>query len=115
MIESGQNSGATHERLAVLLDEAGHLTAAPELVVEVLSPGAENDRRDRDLKLRLYSTRGVQEYRIAVRPPSGSQSLMGETPKTALCHRDDESRTSEAMPSGFGNAHQESGLEIATS
>ena len=55
---------ATHERLAVLLDEAGHLTAAPELVVEVLSPGAENDRRDRDLKLRLYSSRGVQEYWI---------------------------------------------------
>jgi Uma2 family endonuclease len=53
---------ANHERLAVLLDEAGHLTAAPELVVEVLSPGAENDRRDRDLKLRLYSSRGVQEY-----------------------------------------------------
>jgi Uma2 family endonuclease len=55
---------ASHERLAVLLDEAGHLTAAPELVVEVLSPGAENDRRDRNLKLRLYSTRGVQEYWI---------------------------------------------------
>lgn len=52
----------SNERLAVLLDDAGHLTAAPELVVEVLSPGAENERRDRDLKLRLYSSRGVQEY-----------------------------------------------------
>lgn len=56
---------ASKERLAVLLDEAGHLTAAPELVVEVLSPGANNERRDRDLKLRLYSTRGVQEYWVA--------------------------------------------------
>ncbi len=55
---------ASHERLGMLLDEAGHLTAAPELVVEVLSPGADNNRRDRDLKLRLYSTRGVQEYWI---------------------------------------------------
>jgi len=45
-------------------DKAGHLTAAPELIVEVLSPGAENQRRDRDLKLRLYSARGVQEYWI---------------------------------------------------
>lgn len=53
---------ASHERLAALLDNAGHLTAAPELVVEVLSPGAENQRRDRDLKLRLYSARGVREY-----------------------------------------------------
>lgn len=56
---------ASHERLAVLLNEAGHLTGAPELVVEVLSPGAENERRDREAKLKLYSSRGVQEYWIA--------------------------------------------------
>jgi Uma2 family endonuclease len=52
------------ERLASLLDEAGHLTAAPELVVEVLSAGIENERRDRELKLKLYSARGVREYWI---------------------------------------------------
>ncbi|MFS8117541.1 MAG: Uma2 family endonuclease [Microcoleus sp.] len=56
---------ASNERLTLLLDEAGHLTAAPELIVEVLSLGADNERRDRDLKLRLYSVRGVQEYWIA--------------------------------------------------
>lgn len=55
---------ASNERLAVLLDEAGHLTGAPELVVEVLSPGVENERRDREAKLKLYSVRGVQEYWI---------------------------------------------------
>lgn len=55
---------ASNERLAMLLDEAGHLTAAPELIVEVLSPGAENVRRDREAKLKLYSSRGVQEYWI---------------------------------------------------
>jgi Uma2 family endonuclease len=54
----------SNERLAMLLDNAGHLTAAPELIVEVLSPGFDNERRDRDLKLRLYSARGVQEYWI---------------------------------------------------
>lgn len=54
----------SRERLAVLLDEAGHLTGAPELVVEVLSPGNENERRDRELKLKLYSERGVQDYWI---------------------------------------------------
>lgn len=54
----------SRERLAVLLDKAGHLTGAPELVVEVLSPGNENERRDRELKLKLYSERGVQEYWI---------------------------------------------------
>jgi Uma2 family endonuclease len=55
---------ASNERLAVLLDNAGHLTAAPELIVEVLSSGAENERRDREAKLKLYSARGVQEYWI---------------------------------------------------
>ncbi|MBW4494791.1 MAG: Uma2 family endonuclease [Oscillatoria princeps RMCB-10] len=56
---------ASNERLAALLDEAGHLTGAPELVVEVLSPGKENEGRDREAKLKLYSSRGVQEYWIA--------------------------------------------------
>jgi Uma2 family endonuclease len=55
---------ASNERLAVLLDNAGHLTAAPELIVEVLSSDAENERRDREAKLKLYSARGVQEYWI---------------------------------------------------
>lgn len=32
--------------------------------MEVLSPGNENERRDRELKLKLYSERGVQEYWI---------------------------------------------------
>ena len=55
---------ASNERLAILLDDAGHLTGAPELAVEVLSPGADQERRDRELKLRLYSSRGVREYWI---------------------------------------------------
>ena len=55
---------ASQERLEQLLDEAGHLTAAPELVVEVLSPGKTNERRDRAAKLKLYSVRGVLEYWI---------------------------------------------------
>ncbi|MBD6618053.1 Uma2 family endonuclease [Komarekiella sp. 'clone 1'] len=55
---------ASNQRLATLLDDAGHLTGAPELVIEVLSPGIENERRDREAKLKLYSSRGVQEYWI---------------------------------------------------
>jgi Uma2 family endonuclease len=51
-------------RLAQGLDEAGHLTIAPDLVVEVLSPGIQNERRDREAKLKLYTERGVQEYWI---------------------------------------------------
>jgi Uma2 family endonuclease len=54
----------SNERLAMALDTKGHLRAAPELVVEVLSPGKVNERRDREAKLDLYSRRDVQEYWI---------------------------------------------------
>lgn len=51
-------------RLEHGIDEAGHLTVAPELVVEVLSPGEVNEQRDKAIKLKLYSRYGVQEYWI---------------------------------------------------
>jgi Uma2 family endonuclease len=38
------------------------LIAAPEIVVEILSPGAENERRDRNIKRRLYGRFRVEEY-----------------------------------------------------
>jgi len=57
----------SNERLAALLDEAEHLTGSPELVVEVLSPGEANERRDREVKLKLYAAQGVREYWIADR------------------------------------------------
>jgi Uma2 family endonuclease len=44
--------------------EDGHLHAAPDLVIEVLSPGTKNQQRDRDTKLKLYSVWGVAEYWI---------------------------------------------------
>lgn len=54
----------SRERLANGIDEAGHLTIAPELMVEVLSPGELNEQRDKEVKLKLYSLHGVQEYWI---------------------------------------------------
>lgn len=54
----------SNQRLASSLYEDGKLHSSPELVIEVLSPGSTNERRDRDLKLKLYSRRGAEEYWI---------------------------------------------------
>jgi Uma2 family endonuclease len=54
----------SNERLAQLVDSDGHLTGAPELIIEVLSEGSLNQQRDRIAKLKLYSIKGVQEYWI---------------------------------------------------
>jgi Uma2 family endonuclease len=52
------------ERLPTLLGPDRKLHAAPDLVVEVLSLGSTNERRDREAKLKLYARRGVREYWI---------------------------------------------------
>ncbi|WP_392535954.1 Uma2 family endonuclease [Nostoc sp. C117] len=57
----------SRERLLQIEDEAGHLTSAPELVIEVLSPGKQNELRDKEAKLKLYSINGVREYWIVDR------------------------------------------------
>jgi len=52
----------SRERFMGALNENGHLTVAPELMVEVVSPDAADQRRVRDLKMKLYSEQGVLEY-----------------------------------------------------
>ncbi len=54
----------SQSRLDNCIDDAGHFTAAPELIVEILSPGDRNYQRDKEFKLKLYSRHGVQEYWI---------------------------------------------------
>jgi Uma2 family endonuclease len=55
----------SQDMLSNALQEDKKLHAAPELVIEVLSPGWTNHLRDKQTKLKLYSRRGVQEYWIA--------------------------------------------------
>jgi Uma2 family endonuclease len=55
----------SRDRLAHALDSAGHLRVPPELVIEVLSPGSANVRREREKKLAVYGRFGVDEYWIA--------------------------------------------------
>lgn len=38
------------------------ITGAPDIVIEIISPGAENEQRDRVIKRRLYSKFTVEEY-----------------------------------------------------
>jgi Uma2 family endonuclease len=38
------------------------LIDAPDLIVEIVSPGEKNRERDRQVKRQLYSVRGVREY-----------------------------------------------------
>jgi Uma2 family endonuclease len=40
------------------------LIDAPDLIVEIVSPGEKNSERDREIKRQLYSIRGVREYWI---------------------------------------------------
>jgi Uma2 family endonuclease len=54
---------ATRERMTRTL-AAGRFRAAPEIVIEILSPGTSNIRRDRHVKLSLYNANGVEEYWI---------------------------------------------------
>lgn len=44
--------------------EGGKLIEAPDLIVEIQSSGAENERRDRVVKRHLYGKYGVKEYWI---------------------------------------------------
>ncbi len=54
----------SQQRLAGAVGEDGKYHAAPDLVVEVLSYGSRNEERDTEIKLKLYSQRGVLEYWI---------------------------------------------------
>jgi Uma2 family endonuclease len=79
----------------------GKLTGPPDLIVEVLSAGAENKRRDRSIKRRLYSTYGVKEYWI-VDPERRSVEvyrLAGKILNLAATLMDEEELTSPLLPS----------------
>jgi len=53
----------SHERRAEIAS-GERVMGAPDLVIEIVSPGAENERRDRLVKRQLYGKHGVKEYWI---------------------------------------------------
>lgn len=80
------------------------LDETPDLVVEVLSPGKTNQRRDLEDKLAVYDRRGAAEYWIAdwrartvrvYRRPSGALELI------ATLTAEDEDRLESPLLPGF--------------
>jgi Uma2 family endonuclease len=61
----------THKR-GVDIIANDRLKAAPELIIEILSPGSENLARDRVAKRQLYGKHGVREYWIV---DSGNRAI----------------------------------------
>lgn len=92
----------SHERREEIL-HGGRLRAAPELVVEVVSPGAENVRRDRIAKRQLYAKYGVEEYWV-VDPDTRSVEiyrLRDHVLDLVAMHTDKQSITTPLLP-GWG-------------
>jgi Uma2 family endonuclease len=56
---------------------------APNLLVEVVSPGTDSERRDRDVKLKLYGRRGADEYWV-VDPRRRTIEVYRRTPLATL-------------------------------
>jgi Uma2 family endonuclease len=55
----------SHARLASILGPDGKFHDAPDLMIEIVSPGKANAERDREKKHDLYGRYGVAEYWIA--------------------------------------------------
>src|SRR5215467_3555756 len=78
------------------------ITGSPDLVIEIVSPGAGNERRDRVAKRQLYGKHGVREYWI-VDPYLRSVEvylLKGRTLRHAKTFREDDELASSVLP-GF--------------
>lgn len=91
----------SNERLAeVLLNE--RVMGAPELIIEIVSPGKENSRRDRIVKRQTYAKFGVREYWV-VDPQSRSievYRLQEQSLELVATHTDTDQLTSSVLP-GF--------------
>jgi Uma2 family endonuclease len=55
---------SSHQHIAEIVSDE-RIVKAPELVIEIVSAGKENARRDREVKRQVYGKHGVKEYWIA--------------------------------------------------
>jgi len=79
------------------------LVAAPAIVVEILSPGSENTRRDRVAKRQLYAKHGVAEYWIVDFANRTVEVLTGEALAIETELKGEDLLTSSCLP-GFSSS-----------
>jgi Uma2 family endonuclease len=91
----------THQRGEEIIAQE-RLNAAPELVVEILSPGRANLNRDRVAKRQLYGKHGVKEYWIIDSHSRALEiyGLRGTMLELRVVLRGNDKVTSELLP-GF--------------
>jgi Uma2 family endonuclease len=90
-----------NERWAEVVSEV-RFTGAPDIVIEVLSLGAENRRRDLSVKRQLYAKYGVAEYWVVDAENRSVEiyRLSGQTLESAATLIDDDEITSPVL-TGF--------------
>jgi Uma2 family endonuclease len=91
----------SHERRDEIAS-GDRITGAPDLVIEIVSPGAENERRDRVAKRQLYGKYGVKEYWVVYpeRHAIEIYLLHGQTLKLQATLEEQDELTSSVLP-GF--------------
>jgi Uma2 family endonuclease len=91
----------SNERFSEIVSD-GRLVAGPDLAIEILPRGVENERRDRQLKHQLYGTYGVREYWIVDLEKKAIEMFLlreGELEPASIFHAADV-LTSPSLP-GF--------------
>jgi Uma2 family endonuclease len=89
----------THERATKIISGV-RLIAAPNIVIEILSPGQENIARDRIAKRQLYAKQGVDEYWILDSEDKAIEIYRLNTSRLDLAStlRDEDKITSLLLP-----------------
>jgi Uma2 family endonuclease len=80
------------------------IVEAPELVIEIVSPGKENARRDREVKRQVYGKNGVKEYWIA--DPLNRSLEIYRLKRHNLALVEEDEVTSPVLPAFKCEAHQ---------
>jgi Uma2 family endonuclease len=90
------------------IGSAERIYEAPTLVIEIVSPGKENARRDREVKRQVYGQHGVKEYWIADPEKRSLEIYRPERHllKLSATVKDDDEITTPILPGFKCQAHQ---------